>query len=203
VNAGVDNRILIHQRKGGPAGLGAPRREEDGALSETTPSFHDRFVELFNIHFHRLFRYLDRLSGEPDLAADLAQEAFVKLYRRASLPDAPEAWLISVAMNLFRNEKTTRSRRRRLLTLAGGENVGDPPVSPEQAAAAGDSRRRVRSVLDRLPERERRMLLLRAEGYSYRDIAAALELNEASVGVLLARAKRSFREIYDEAIDAP
>lgn len=160
-------------------------------------------MEVFGKHFHRLYRYLDRLSGEPELAADLAQEAFVKLYRRGSLPDAPEAWLISVAMNLFRNEKSTRSRRRRLLTVTRGEGAhSDPPLSPEGAAVAEDTRRRVRSAIDRLPERERRILLLRAEGYSYRDLAAALELNEASVGTLLLRARRAFRETYQAAHDA-
>lgn len=180
-------------------------REGAGPLPETTPSFHDRFVDLFEAHFHRLYRYLDRLSGEPELASDLAQETFVKLYRRGSLPDAPEAWLITVAMNLFRNVKSTRSRRLRLLTPARGEGVhSDPPPSPEEAATAEDSRRRVRAAIDRLPERERRMLLLRAEGYSYRDIAVALDLNEASVGVLLARARRAFRQAYGEdAFDAP
>jgi RNA polymerase sigma-70 factor (ECF subfamily) len=67
---------------------------------------------------------------------------------------------------------------------------------------AEESRLRVRRAIDRLPERERRLLLLRAEGYSYRDIAVALELNEASVGTLLARARRSFRECYEDP-DAP
>jgi len=169
-----------------------------------TPSFHNQFVELFDAHFPRLFRVMNRLSGESELAADVVQEAFVRLYQRGSLPDAPEAWVITVAMNLFRNEKSTRSRRRGLLTPARSEHaLADPPPSPEQAAAAKDARRQVRQTLDRLPERERRLLLLRAEGYSYRDIAAALELNEASVGVLLARARRAFRTTHEEAVDAP
>ena len=47
------------------------------------------------------------------------------------------------------------------------------------------------------------MLLLRAEGYGYRDIAAALGLHEASVGTLLARAKGAFREAYDAHEDEP
>jgi len=34
---------------------------------------------LYEAHFPRLFRYLDRLSGDPALSADLAQEAFVRL----------------------------------------------------------------------------------------------------------------------------
>jgi RNA polymerase sigma factor (sigma-70 family) len=166
-------------------------------------SFHDQFVALFAVHFPRLYRYLDRLSGEPELAADVAQEAFVRLYRRGALPDAPEAWLISVAMNLFRNAKSSRSRRGRLLTPARSEAVlADPPPSPEQAAIAEESRSRVRAAIDRLSERERRLLLLRAEGYSYRDMAAALGLNEASVGTLLARARHAFRECYGDP-DAP
>jgi DNA-directed RNA polymerase specialized sigma24 family protein len=67
--------------------------------------FHDLFVALFDVHFPRLYRYLDRLSGEPDLAADVAQEAFVRLYHRGAMPDSPQAWLISVAMNVFRDVK--------------------------------------------------------------------------------------------------
>jgi RNA polymerase sigma-70 factor, ECF subfamily len=170
---------------------------------EKSPSFHDRFVELFDAHFNRIYRYLNRLSGDPELAADVAQEAFIKLFRRGSLPTSPEAWLISVAMNLLRNAKSTQSRRLKLLTPARGENVlSDPPPAPDEAMEAEDSRRRVRVALDRLPVRERNMLLLQAEGYGYRDIAAALHLNEASVGVLLARARRAFREIYEESSGA-
>jgi DNA-directed RNA polymerase specialized sigma24 family protein len=56
----------------------------------------------------------------------------------------------------------------------------------------------VRQALDLLPVREGALLLLRAEGYRYRDIAAALGLNEASVGVMLARARTAFRRVYEE-----
>lgn len=167
------------------------------------PSFDEHFVELFHAHFHRLSRYLDRLSGEPDLASDLAQEAFVRLYRRGSAPDAPGAWLITVATNLFRNARSTRARRVRLLTPARGEALAaDPPPAPGHEAEMDESRRRVRTALDGLTERDRGLLLLRAEGYSYRDLAAALDLNETSVGTLLARAKRAFRDLYGD-VDAP
>lgn len=189
-----------------------PRRTGITTPPDALPPVHDQpadsfaiqFEELFAAHFPRLFRYLDRSSGDPDLAADLAQEAFVRLYRRGSLPDAPAAWLISVALNLLRNAQSTGSRRRRLLTPARGEGVhSDRPPSPEEATLAEESRRRVRVAVDRLPERERRLLLLRAEGYSYRDIATALGLNETSVGTLLARARQAFRESYEHASDTP
>src|SRR5688572_18862169 len=65
--------------------------------------FDTEFATQFDAEYRRLFRYLDRLSGDPDVAADLAQETFVRLYQRGSLPDRPAAWLLTVAMNLFRN----------------------------------------------------------------------------------------------------
>lgn len=168
-----------------------------------TLPFRECFVALFDREFPRLYRYLDRLSGEPDLAADLAQEAFVRLHQRGAMPDRPELWLITVALNLFRNVKSTSTRRRRLLTLARAESVlADSPPAPGQVNDLSESYHRVRATMQRLPEREQQMLLLRAEGYSYRHIANALDLNEASIGTLLARAKRAFRKVFEES-DAP
>jgi len=163
--------------------------------------FRDEFVDVFSTHFDRLYRYLDRLSGDPDLAADTAQEAFVKLYERGAMPDSPGAWLVTVAMNLLRNTQITRARRIHLLKVVPEARTftdrSVTPVAQSTETAAG-----VRAALDRMPERERKMLLLRAEGYNYREIAAALNLNEASVGTLLARAKRAFLEEYEKRSDA-
>ena len=167
-------------------------------------SFHDRFVELFEVSFPRVFRLVDRRSGDPDLAADVAQDAFLRLYRRGSMPESPDAWLATVALNLLRNSRSKRSRRLRLLTPSRGEGaLGDPGPSPPEVVGAAEERARVRAALDRLPERDRDLLLLRAEGYGYRDMAAALGLHEASLGTLLARARRAFRDAYDEGGDAP
>jgi RNA polymerase sigma factor (sigma-70 family) len=114
------------------------------------------------------------------------------------MPDRPGIWLITVALNLFRNVRSTDARRKRLLTIARAESVlADPPPTAAQGDDAAEGYGRVRAAMNRLPEREQRMLLLRAEGYSYRDIAATLDLNETSVGTLLARAKRAFRVAYE------
>ena len=130
--------LACHKGMGLPVPMQERARVDAPALIERETPFHESFVALFDAHFQRLYRYLDRVSGDPELAADLAQEAFIKLYRRGSLPDRPEAWLISVAMNLFRNARSSRTRRRRLLTLSRGEGVhSDPPPSPEEATARG------------------------------------------------------------------
>jgi RNA polymerase sigma-70 factor (ECF subfamily) len=75
--------------------------------------------------------------------------------------------------------------------------------APDRLVEGTDERERVRAAIDQLGERERQLLLLRAEGYGYRELAAALDLHEASVGTLLARAKRAFREAYEGIADAP
>ena len=177
------------------------------ASTSAVGDFEGAFAALFREQFPRLFRYLDRLTGEPELAADLAQETFVRLYRRGALPDVPGVWLVAVAMNLLRNARSKRSRRVRLLTPARGEQAhADPAPAPDRAVADLSTRRRVRAALDELSERERQLLLLHAEGYRYREIAGALGLNEASMGTLLARARRAFRvrmESRMEDYDAP
>lgn len=55
----------------------------------------------------------------------------------------------------------------------------------------------VRRALDALAPRERALLLMRAEGYSYRELAVALQLTETSVGTLLARARVAFRKTFE------
>jgi RNA polymerase sigma-70 factor (ECF subfamily) len=191
-------------RGSGPVTIAGPAGSTGESLLETTSSFRDQFTAVFDANFARLFRYLDRLSGEPDLAADLAQEAFVRLYRRGALPDSPEAWLITVAMNLFRNARTTRRRRERLLTaIHAGAVLAESGRLPDDVVMADETRARVRAAIDRLPEREQRLLLLSAEDFSYREIAQALGLHEGSVGTLLARARRRFRALYEERADVP
>ena len=175
---------------------------DEPANPATPRTFHEAFVEVFDAQFQRLFRVFDRLSGDPELAADLVQEAFIRLYRRGSLPDVPASWVLTVAMNLFRNARTRRSRRVALLTRERAVGVhSDPFPTPDAVVESEESRGRVRAVMDRLSERDRRLLLLSVEGFSYRDIAAAAGVRESSVGVFIARARQAFRKAYEDAAD--
>jgi RNA polymerase sigma factor (sigma-70 family) len=200
----LDARSGDRMRDGAVRHRGLAGGRGEFALPGARPTFDAQFANLFQAHFQSLFRYLNRLSGETDNAADLAQETFVRLYRRGSLPDAPKAWLITVAMNLLRNARTTNSRRLRLMPRIEAEWAArSTPPSPETLTVRDEERGRVRAAIDRMAERERQLLLLHAEGCSYREIAAVLHLNVASVGTLLARARREFRALYDGGVDAP
>ena len=166
----------------------------------TQRSFAMQVEDLFRTEVPRLQRVVTRLSGDGELAADVVQDAFVRLYRRGFLPDQPRQWLITVVLNLYRNAATTSARQHRLLSAADDISGGErPSTDVGLQLESDDARRLVRAALSRMPERECRLLMLLGDGYSYREIAGALELSESSVGTLLARAKRLFRESYGAA----
>lgn len=166
-------------------------------VARSSMSFDADFAALFDAHYRRLWRVVDRLSGDPELAEDVVQDAFLRLHSRGALPDAPESWVITVALNLLRNARSMRQRRERLLTVARGAHAHSQPAPAPDARVMGDEvRRAVRGALDALPERDRLLLTLRAEGYSYRELAQVVGVREASVGTLLARAKSNFRSHY-------
>lgn len=146
-------------------------------------------ARLFAEHHPALFRYLARMTGDPELAADAAQEAFVKLVERPPAPGETRAWLFRVGTNAAREAARTHGRRLRLLEAKPGRApVGDAPPTPDAALDAGEQRRRVQRALASLSERERRMLLMRQEGFSHREIAEAVGTTPGSVGTMAARA---------------
>ncbi|MFL5386821.1 MAG: RNA polymerase sigma factor [Longimicrobiaceae bacterium] len=146
---------------------------------------------LFAEHHAPLFRYLSRLTGDPDLAEDAAQEAFVKLVERPPAPGETRAWLYRVGTNAAWLALRTRGRRRRLLEAAPERApVGDAPPAPDAAAEVAEVRARVRAALDGLNEKERQILLMQQEGFRYREIAEAVGTTTQSVGTMLARALR-------------
>ena len=137
------------------------------------------------------------MTGDQDQAEDLAQEAFVRLYERGLEGAAKglKVWLFRVVTNLARDKFRTRKTRDRL-------HLENPPEEQAQAQAPAPDRgverreevERVRRALDILADRDQEMLLLRQEGFSYKEIADAVEVAPGSVGTLLARALKRFAE---------
>lgn len=144
---------------------------------------------LFAEHHAALFRYLSRLTGDPDLAADAAQEAFVRLLEKPPRPGRTKAWLFRVGTNAAREAERTRTRRARLMDAAPERApMGDGASTPDAAFEASEARRQVRQALGVLSERDRMLLLMREEGFSHREIAEAVGTTTGSVGTLVARA---------------
>lgn len=134
-----------------------------------------------------MYRYLVRLSGDPDVAADAAQEAFVRLLERPPAGPVERAWLFKVATNFVLETRRTAARRERLLDGSGERTMADAPRDPHATLEAGERRRAVMAAMARLSDKERIAILMREEGFTHREIADAVSTTTGSVGTLLAR----------------
>lgn len=140
-----------------------------------------------------LVRMLWRRTGDRDRAEDLAHEAFARA--AASPPVNPRPWLFAVALNLVREEGrrgAIRSRRLQLYRAEGPQAVPGPDEGVEREERVA----RVRRALLHLADRDREILLLKAEGFSYDEIAESLGLARGAVGTTLSRARKKLVEAY-------
>ena len=163
----------------------------------------DAFSALFLRHYDTVYRFLLKLTDSPHEAEDLAQEVFIKLYRHpldANRPHNLRAWLYRVALNQAYNASRSRrredARRGKVARMAEVERREEH--DPADAVVDSERRGRVRQVLRSLPPRQQQCLILRYEGFSYAEIAAALEVAPSSVGTLLARAEAEFARRYEK-----
>ncbi|MBW5446448.1 sigma-70 family RNA polymerase sigma factor [Cohnella sp. CFH 77786] len=165
----------------------------------------DRFHALFREHYPSVFRKIAALVPDRAAAEDLAQEAFLRLYRNP--PDdlhriGPWLHVVStrIAFDYLRNagrrEQLQEKVERRALTAARSY------PSNEQIAIANWERQVVKRVLAKLSERDRQALLLKEEGYSHAEIAQALGVNPKIVGTLLVRAAERFRRQWSPEEEA-
>jgi RNA polymerase sigma-70 factor (ECF subfamily) len=151
---------------------------------------------------------LARLTGDRAHSEEIAADVFQKLLRRPVLLDSREdltAWIYRVATNAGVDALRTNARRRKREAAAGWQGIHAAAApSALDGMLAEERRQRVRAVLGALKPREAQLLLLRASGMPYRELAGALGIEPTSVGTMLARAEmefeRRFRARYGEHV---
>jgi RNA polymerase sigma-70 factor (ECF subfamily) len=196
-----------------PASGAVDGRPESGDARLVERARHgddDAFALLVGRYERKLLAVLVRMVHDEDLARDLGQETFWKVYTRLDRFDTARRfgpWLFRIGVNLALDEL----RRRPALPAAridrpqargrGGFDLPDP--DPRLRAELAQE---VHFVLDRLPLPYRTVLVLRdLEGFSSAEVAAIVGKREATVRWRLARAREMFREHWErrEAADRP
>jgi RNA polymerase sigma-70 factor, ECF subfamily len=174
------------------------------ATVELDPAAARAFIEtLFARHHTEIYAYLVRMVRDSELAADLAQDAFIRAYRAlGSLDDHAKAraWLYQIANRVALDEL----RRRRIIRFIPwtGESRGAAPSAERLAMdtrLSGDLER----ALARIPERQRAALLL-AEVHDLTglELAAALGTSHVAARALLTRARESLRRALADESEA-
>jgi RNA polymerase sigma-70 factor (ECF subfamily) len=153
------------------------------------------FVEaLFAKHHNEIYAYLVRMLRDPDLAADLTQDAFVKAYKAYDSLEKDEnarAWLYQIAHRVALDEL----RRRKIVRMVPwtGEARGAAP-SAERLAMDLRLSGPLERALAKIPERQRAALLL-AELHDLTgvELAAAMGVSHVAARAILTRARESLR----------
>jgi RNA polymerase sigma-70 factor (ECF subfamily) len=140
-------------------------------------------LRLFHEHGGALYRFCRVTLGRADEAEDVIQETFLKLLQHLESDGERSnlrAWLFTVAANACRDRLRWRVR-----WLPWRVELDMRVV---EAAEDRVELREARAAMRALAPRDRLLLSLRAQGLSYREMAAAAGIRESSVGRLLARA---------------
>lgn len=146
----------------------------------------EEVVALFDQLRDPLLRYLSSLGLAFEDGEEVIQEVFLALFQhlqRGKPRDNLRGWLFRVAHNL------ALKRRYRTLRESGSraDLAREPGPSPEEQVVNRQTERRLRAVVQALPEQDRRCLFLRAEGLRYREIAAILDMSLGAVSLSLGR----------------
>ncbi len=163
------------------------------------------FAALIHRYQDRVFRLLSRYSRDPLECEDLAQDVFLKVFRKLHTFQHDSAfftWLYRIAVNTATDHLSRRSRRRlQLVEDDSALDLGTPRTEAREVAQPlieAELAEVTRKILAKLPEKYRTILVLREyEDLSYTDIARVLGINLGTVESRLFRARQRFKEALE------
>lgn len=177
------------------------------------------FAELVSRYEGRLVRLMRTIGPKADLAEDLAQETFLRVFRARKRYEAGakfSTWLFTIAGNVARNSARSLGRRKEISEADAGRgdlSPSSPALLTHNAPDAsglmaarlveGDERASVvRAAVESLSERQRMaMMLSRFENMSYQEIADTMNLTTKAVKSLLSRARVNLKEKLEPYIE--
>lgn len=160
------------------------------------------FGELVQRYEGRLMRVISRFINDQETIEDIAQDVFVRVFRRLELFDPSRRfgpWLFQVGVNMTLDH--LRRTQRRIRWSLFSQNQRDDmrtlePGSPDPRDDI-DLSQEVRLVLEQIPEKYRTVLVLRdLENFSTSEIAAILNRKEATIRWRLAEARSKFQKLW-------
>jgi RNA polymerase sigma-70 factor (ECF subfamily) len=187
---------------GGPAPLEASATLSDAQLLALARESHaEAFELLYATYKGRIYTFLLRMVTEPELADDITQDVFTKVY--PLLPGLSHdhrvlPWLYRVASNAAIDQIR---RRRRFSWLRMGRLSGtvEEPHADDDHGRLGEQEHLQRVLRELPPENAAALLLHALEGYSYKEIADIQGVTMTAVRSRIARARQAFRKGYEDS----
>ena len=168
------------------------------------------FEILVGRYKNAIVSFLFRFTGDFRTAEDLAQETFLRVFRKIHDYNSTakfSTWLYTIASNLAKDEFKRRARHpaKSLDWQGGGDTTRDMPQAkadttdsvPDVRLEHDEVRRNVNKALNLLEEHDREVLLLKdVQGLSYEEIAQVLDLPMGTVKSRISRARLAFKDVW-------
>jgi RNA polymerase sigma-70 factor (ECF subfamily) len=159
------------------------------------------FAILVARHMERTVRLAQRLLNDASDADEIAQEAFLRVWRQAERWEPGRALLTTWLYRVVTNLCIDRQRRRIHLPLDDATEVADPSPDAVELIEQRQRGQLLASAMAALPERQRTAIILfHQEGMSLREAAQILEIGEGAFESLLLRGRRALKTALEKAI---
>jgi RNA polymerase sigma factor (sigma-70 family) len=157
------------------------------------------FERLFKQNYVYVVKQILWIIKDQTTAEELAQEVFLQLYRAEWKEiENLRGWLIKsstyVAYNYIRSEKRHQAKVDKEIQYQEVQiesSLDDEWIRKEEIT-------KVQTVLRQMKEQDRTILLMKFSGFRYKEIAQVLQIEDSSIGTLLARAKLKFRKNFEQ-----
>lgn len=153
----------------------------------------EAFEALFRAEYARVAGIANRVLADPQEAEDVAQEVFIDFHRlHSASAQYAAAWLHRAAVHAALNRLRGSRRRQRREVAHAGESTQS--IDPQKQVEVNEDRRQVRQALARMAPKPAAVLVLRASGLSYAEVAQAIGVGTGQIGTLLRRAESALRK---------
>jgi len=184
-----------------------PEADERKLVGRVAEGDEKAFEALVLAHEGKLLGFLTKMSGSPDIAREIAQEALVKAFFKAHTFDfrcSFFTWLCEIAIRKFLDYQKKQKRWLRKHAIADLREQFDQPgkapgtVEEVQTREVGDV---VRAAIARLsPDHQTVLMLRELQGASYEEIATAMNCSLGTVESRLFRARQKLKTVLEPMI---
>ncbi len=156
----------------------------------------DAFTEIVENYQAAIIRYSYRMTGDYEVAKDLAQDTFVKAYKGILKTDSDlsfKAWLYRIATN----NALQHNRRKRILSFVPLSSLAENSPAFKAPPEHIEDKLLIKQVLAKISPDQRVCLVLHfVEGFKYREIADILGISRDAVCKRVARGSKQFQILY-------